>query len=160
MQRSMIAHLCARMKAFVDLPEAFSNDVGINLGGGNVLMPQHHLHGPQIGASIEQMRCKRMPKDVGRYVLSNFGPCGITLDNLPEFKPRQRRPPAGKEKVFGCEFPSACFQITFHCTASRLSQRNDPLLASLPETAHESGLQIHSVDSKTGKFRNPQAGGI
>ena len=38
--------------------------VRVNLGGGDIDVTQHHLHGPQIGAMFQQMRSERMAQHV------------------------------------------------------------------------------------------------
>ena len=39
-------------------------DVSINLRGGDVGMSEHFLNRAQVGAALQQMRCKRMAQRV------------------------------------------------------------------------------------------------
>ena len=50
----------------VQLLQAFARNVGVNLRGGNVGMPEQQLHDAKIGAVIQEMRGKRVPQSVGR----------------------------------------------------------------------------------------------
>ena len=45
--------------------KTFGLDVGINLGGGDVGMPQHFLNTAQISAVIEKMGGEGMPNYMG-----------------------------------------------------------------------------------------------
>src|SRR5437870_8222481 len=49
---------------FVNLLQTLLDDVGVNLGGRNVGMPEHELNGPQIRAALEQMSGKTVPQRV------------------------------------------------------------------------------------------------
>lgn len=53
----------------VDLTQASATYMGVDLGGGNLTVAQHELHGPEIGASFQQMGGKRVPKDMRAYFL-------------------------------------------------------------------------------------------
>ena len=45
--------------------QAFTRDMGVDGGGGNIGMAQEHLNSPQIGTVVEQVRGKRMAQGVG-----------------------------------------------------------------------------------------------
>ena len=45
--------------------EARLRHMGIDLGSGQVAMPQQHLHHAQVGAMIEQMRGEGMTQRMG-----------------------------------------------------------------------------------------------
>ena len=42
----------------MDVPKMRAIEVGVNLSGRYRLMPEHHLHGSKIGASLNEMRCE------------------------------------------------------------------------------------------------------
>jgi hypothetical protein len=44
--------------------QAFTRDMGVDGGGGNIGMTQQHLHSPQIGTMVQQMRGKGMAQGV------------------------------------------------------------------------------------------------
>lgn len=58
------ARSAARMMLAMQLLQPFARDVGIDLRGGNVGMPQQHLHHAQIGAVVEQMGGKSVAQHV------------------------------------------------------------------------------------------------
>ena len=58
--RISAVRLSARMMGRVQLLHANLRDMGINLCGRQVAMPQQHLHHAQVRAMIEQMRGKGM----------------------------------------------------------------------------------------------------
>lgn len=43
------------MELFMDILQSILVDMGVDLGGGNVRMAQHHLYRPQVGAMGEQV---------------------------------------------------------------------------------------------------------
>ena len=45
--------------------EPLAGNVGIDLGGGEVGMPQHDLHTAQVGAVFQQVGGKGVPQGVG-----------------------------------------------------------------------------------------------
>lgn len=57
--------LAAGMKFLVDRLETVAIDMGIDLGGGNIGMAQHHLHGPEIGIMGQEMRGKGVAQYMG-----------------------------------------------------------------------------------------------
>jgi hypothetical protein len=48
-----------------------AGNVGVDLGGANIGMPQHRLDAAQIGAALKQMRGKRMSQHVRRNMMKN-----------------------------------------------------------------------------------------
>jgi hypothetical protein len=45
--------------------EPFPRHMGVDGGGGDVGMPQQHLHGAQVGPVVDQMRGKCVAQRVG-----------------------------------------------------------------------------------------------
>src|SRR3712207_7463084 len=56
-------------------------DVGVYLGGGDVLMTQHGLNGPQVGTALEERRGETVAQGVGRNGLGDTRLYGLTLDH-------------------------------------------------------------------------------
>lgn len=56
--------LATRMKLLHNLPQVIAIQVGINFRSGDGLMPEHLLHGTQIGTAFDQVSGKRMTKRV------------------------------------------------------------------------------------------------
>jgi len=48
----------------MDLLESVLVDVGVNLGGGNISMAEHELHGAQVGSMGQEMGGKRVAQHV------------------------------------------------------------------------------------------------
>jgi len=48
----------------MDLLESVLVDVGVNLGGGNVSMAEHELHGAQVSSMGQEMGGKRVAQHV------------------------------------------------------------------------------------------------
>ena len=61
------AFSCARMEAAMNRLEAIAIDVRVLLRCPNVGVSKQFLHGPQVGAAGEQMRCEAMPQRVRAY---------------------------------------------------------------------------------------------
>src|SRR5688572_4999962 len=57
--------LRTRMKLVVDITHPLFEDVRVDLCGGQVRVPQHHLNGAQVGTALQQVRGKRVSKHVG-----------------------------------------------------------------------------------------------
>ena len=71
------------MRTFVDLREAFTGEMGIDLGGTNVGMAQHLLYAAQVCSSFQQMRGERVAQHMRRSGSGQAGPAGVSLDQLP-----------------------------------------------------------------------------
>src|SRR5258708_1605979 len=54
----------ARMKRAVHLAQVALGEMCVNLGGRDVAVAEHLLHGAQVGAALEQMRGEAMPQSV------------------------------------------------------------------------------------------------
>src|SRR5256885_795696 len=57
----------AGMGFVVDTGEVLEIKVGVNLGRRNIGVAQQLLHATQISTRFKDMRCKRMPEQVGVY---------------------------------------------------------------------------------------------
>ena len=51
----------------MNLSEMLPGDVGVNLGGRNIDMAQHHLDGSQVSTAFQKMTGKGVPDTVGCY---------------------------------------------------------------------------------------------
>ena len=56
------------MALFVDLTHPLGGDVGVDLGGAEIFVPQHLLDAAQIRAGIQQVRGEGVPQFVGREI--------------------------------------------------------------------------------------------
>src|SRR5258708_13366256 len=71
--------------------------VRVYLRRGDVRVPQHLLHRPQICAALEQVRCEGMPQRMRRNVLGDSRSLDVAVQDLPPAHARQG-PPARVEK--------------------------------------------------------------
>ena len=63
-------------------PQPLFQNMSINLGCGNVGVPEELLHGSEIGAPVEEMACESVTKHM-RADAARIDPCG--LGKLLEF---------------------------------------------------------------------------
>ena len=69
---------------FINLLQTFFDDVGINLRGRNIRVAQHHLHGAQVRAAIEQVRGKTVPQHMRRQRFTQPRFAAVRAQNFPE----------------------------------------------------------------------------
>src|SRR5580704_11410450 len=81
----------AWMKLPVDAPQVLAIDVGVDLRGRDVRVPQHVLHRTQVGAALEQMRRERMAERVWRHVRRDPRGGHVFPKDFPGAHPGQRR---------------------------------------------------------------------
>ena len=72
------------MEFAMDLAQAVSGHVRINLGCADVRMAEQFLDDAEIGAVFEQVRRKTMAQHVGSDVAGNAGTPGALFDAQPE----------------------------------------------------------------------------
>ncbi len=66
--------------------EVFPVDVGVDLGSGEVRVPQHFLDGAEIGSTLEQMGGKAVPKRVQRNPLADGCRLGRLMEQTVELR--------------------------------------------------------------------------
>src|SRR5262249_29809335 len=71
----------------------------VDLSSGNVHVPQHGLHGPQIRSSIEQMGGKGMPQGMGINFATLRTLLCISVEQLPEPLTRERLGRTGEKEI-------------------------------------------------------------
>jgi len=71
MCRVSIAGLLLRvgMRLEIQLAPPPIGYVGVQLGGREIGVSEHLLHGAQIGAALQQMRCERVPQQVRMHTI-------------------------------------------------------------------------------------------
>src|SRR5689334_16391863 len=85
-------------------PKILAIDVSVDLRGRDVRVPKHFLDRPQVGASLQQVGCKRVSERVGRHVLFNSRAFDVLPEDLPGTHARERLPP-DIEKERSTPFP-------------------------------------------------------
>ena len=64
--------------------EVLAGDMGIYLGGRNIDMTEHYLHGSQVGAAFQQVGCKRMSQAVGGNFFIQMCLSGVSSQQFPK----------------------------------------------------------------------------
>jgi hypothetical protein len=62
------------MKTVVQALQTLLVDMGVDLGGRDVGMAEHRLHGAQVGAVLQQVGGEAVPQDVRRERRPGRGP--------------------------------------------------------------------------------------
>ena len=65
------------------LPQVLPIHVGVDLRGGDVHVPEHLLHGTEVGAPLQQVRGERVSERVGRHVLGDPRALDVAAQDLP-----------------------------------------------------------------------------
>src|SRR5690606_14147909 len=130
----------------VQLLQAGTGDMGVDLGGGQVAMPQQHLPRPQVGAMVEQMGGEGMAQGVWRQRLADAGHPGLVLDAVPEgLAGHLLAAQAGEQHVAGPaveqEGPRLA-QVALDPGDGLLAQRHQALLAALAEYPQHALAQV------------------
>lgn len=118
--------------------QPFPVDMRVNLSRRYIRMPEHFLHGTQIGPMFEQMRRKRMPEGVRRDLPLDVRFTGITLNNLPHALTADFFSQAAEKDKSGClifyQLQSGQVIISLNSVTGPAADRNNPLFPSLPDT--------------------------
>src|SRR5271168_3481967 len=97
------------MMRFVNLLQPLFHHMRINLGGGNIGVPQHQLHGAQIRSALQQVCRKTVPQHVRRQRTRNPArrPYPERIFHTPtRLNPRPRR--FRNNVATAGAFPSSC----------------------------------------------------
>src|SRR5690606_8634275 len=145
----------------VQLLQAGAGDMGVDLRGRQVTVPQQHLHHAQVRTVIEQMGGKGMAQRVWRQRPGNAGHPGLLLDTMPEgLAGHLRATQAGKQHVAGLaveqEGPRLA-QVAPDPGDGLLAQRHQALLAALAEHPQDALTQIDLFQGQRHQLRYPQA---
>src|SRR5262249_20232582 len=73
-----------RMVLGMQLFQALSRNVRIDLRGRDVCVPKQQLHHPEIGAMVQKVRRKRMAQGVRRDSATNTSLNCVALDQVPK----------------------------------------------------------------------------
>src|SRR3989339_427472 len=106
--------------------EAVAVHMGVNLGGGDVGMAQHHLHGAEIRAMFQQVGGKGVAEHMGADFFVDSLPACALLDDLPETQAGHGFAVAGDKKEIARSFsenPGAgVFAVDLEVFAGRLAK--------------------------------------
>src|SRR5262249_5395283 len=137
MRPPIIAQLGAGMASFVDFLQPFADDMSVDLSRRNVGMSQHHLHSPQVGAMLQQVRRKGMTQNVGRDVLADARLKCMFLEDLPKRLSRYCSAPGVEKQQLRSVLAAYRPQILPDRLTRSRPQRHHPLFAAFAEATHE-----------------------
>jgi hypothetical protein len=129
--------------------QAIGVDVGIDLGGGDVGMTEHHLHGAEVGAAGQKVGGKGVAEHVRTDILADSCRQGDFPDDLPEPVACHAGSPIGAEQQRAWlaleDYRSGPFDVGLHHFAGKGRERDDPFLVSFAEDAKVAIAQITAV---------------
>jgi hypothetical protein len=128
------------MRLEIDVPAKAIRDVCIPLGGSEVGMAQHLLHGAEVGAALEEVRGERVPEEV-RMDSRRLEPGAVGELAQDEERAGSRERRRGRSGELGpvaaIEVRTAEREIAAHGFRGRAAQRHEPLLPALAEHAND-----------------------
>src|SRR5467141_211447 len=150
---------------FVNLLQPLFDDVGVNLGGRNIRMPEHELNGPEVRSALEQVRGKTMPQHVRRKSHTHARLASIGRKYLPDADAAQRRSAAIHEQrrtagYFAEQLRPGVAEILFDDGERLLANRNNAFLVALADAANTADLGIEIGDAQPSELRYTQAGRV
>src|SRR5882672_2494859 len=148
----------ARVSAVVYARQVLEIKMRIDLGRGDISVPQELLHAPQIATRFKQMRGKRMPEEVRVDLDAETLLAGPVIDAQLD-GPHAQAPPAGphEERVI-LHLPDRR-PLTEPGTQGRdgvTSHGHDAHLVALAGDAHGLILEVEIGEPQAGELREPQ----
>src|SRR5437867_7137118 len=140
------------MKVLVDLPQALTIDVRVDLRRRDVGVAEHHLHGSQVGAALQQMRREGVTQHVRAELAPETDRASVLLEDLPEALPAHPSAPAVEEqrRLRGPtqKTRSGPVEIRADPTGGLAAERDEPLLPALADAFQVAGLRIQIAQSQ------------
>ena len=123
-------------------------------------MPQHLLHGPEVGAAFQQMGRERMAHGMGADRLFNAGTADVSAQYFPYSHPRNgAAAKVQKDSIAGrrpAQFVPGLAQVTIDPVDGFRSDGHDPLPAALADHAHDLQVEQQMHPFQPGQFRHPE----
>src|SRR5579862_5209077 len=145
----------------VQLFQALTSYVGVDLCRGQITVPQQHLHDAQVRAMVEQMRGKRMPQSMRRKLFGDSGLTRVPLDDVPERLARHAiTTPRGEQIVslaLQQDLAARAIGKLSQPAHRLLAQGNQPLAVSLAEYANHALIDVDLSMTQVDELRNAQA---
>ena len=137
--------------------------MGVDLGGGDIRVPQHLLNGAQVSAVFQQMHREAVPQRMGRHVLADLRFRLIMLDDFPE-------PLTGHTCAVHVDEQGSLRLVRDDAGTNRrhiLPQRlhgggvqgDDPLL-TVAGTVNEAHWQVYVLHVQVDQLRHTDTGGV
>ena len=152
------------MEAIVSVFETSLINVGVNLCGGNVGVPQHFLDDSQIATIFEKMRRKTVTQRVRRDVFGNACFAGVFLDVMPDRLAIERAAARRKENLAALstsrERRARLLQVTTDAGCGLFANRHDAFLAAFADNPQEARVEINVAQGNLGDLAHAQSGGV
>ena len=152
------------MKLAVNLPQELVVDVGINLSGGNIGVPEQFLDHPQVGSVLEEVGGEGVAQEVRVDVLFDPGLVGAFLHNFPDPIGTEWSAAHGEEDLGGSVAPdelgALVGQIAFQGGTGPTTHRNNAGLVALAGDSEEAILEVQRLQAGGADFGEAQAGGV
>jgi hypothetical protein len=138
--------------------------MGIDLGGGDVGMAEHHLDRPQVGAMAEEMAGEGVADHMGRDFLGDARHQCRFAEDLPESQPGHAGAAAGDEEivappVFQNQRPGG-LQIVLDLLPCLFAKGDEPFFIALTEDPDKTGAEITRGERQSNQFGHPQTSRI
>jgi len=130
--------------------------VSINLGRGNIGMPKHHLHRPQVGTVAKKVGGKGMADHVRRDFLIDSNHQSGCSDYLPKSQAGHTGTAPGNEKkiaalVFENEGPGG-IEVVIDFLPGLFAKGDQPFFIALAEYPDKSGTQVACRKRQANQF--------
>jgi 6-phosphogluconolactonase len=144
--------------------EPVIGDMGVDLGGGQRGVPEHLLHAPQVGATLQKVRGHGVSQTVRPEVRRPFDQPQCAVDDAPHHPLVDPLSPFTEEdrvgRLGGREFVTPPVKPAIHRPQSRHPDRDRALLVALAEDPHHASLTVDVSGVEGTQLRNPDPGRI
>src|SRR5215210_8139991 len=138
--------------------------VRVELGRGEIGVPEHLLDAAQVGASLEEMSGERVAQQMRVHPFRLEARLAGELAQDQERARARERATLGVEEELGAvsavEMWAAVRQITTQCLRGLPADRDDALLAALADRADEAVVQVDAAALETDRLADPEAGAV
>src|SRR5215469_7154119 len=127
-------------------------------------MAQHHLHGPEISATVEQMRGKTVAKHVRRELLHDSRLIAVVDEEFPNghavegftfsIEEQERRISATLQNR------PRCFEVFVDNCQRIFADGDETLFVAFPDAAEAANFHLEVGDPQAAEFGDAQTGGI
>jgi hypothetical protein len=144
--------------------QPLARHVGVDRGGGDVCMPEQHLHCAQVGTVVQQVRGEGMAQRVRRQRRIDTRRARMALDQLPEHLPRHRATARGDEQRVADpaleDGAARLGQVAPHPGMGLGAEGHEPLLRALAGDAQCALVQAHVHRLQCHQLADAQAAGV
>ena len=152
------------MRLEVHIAAAPIRDVGVALRGPEIRVTEHLLDGAQVGATLEEMRCERVPEQVRVHATRLEARAIGELAQDEKRAGARERTTARVEEELGAiaavEVGATEREVAAHGLGGGPTERDEPLLAALPEHAHDALLDGDARLLEPRGLRHAQPGAV